>query len=250
MSYLGDATGEYIELSNHTIPTTAGSLVHWFYPTWGSLTDGINHMWVGYRKTTSPLDQFSMEKFVDDNLYCGWNTAGTDYRVVTTASGSGLNLNAWNSVILTWDDTANQTALYINGTQAGSTTSTLATHDTGASPVSSSRFLNAGSWVDDVPATARLAEVAYFSRVLTVGERGAFDKGFSPILIGQPSFYFPLVRDTLELIQRVTVTITGATLEPHPRLYQRARRTFFGAFVPQVTAPKLFTIRPPITWAG
>jgi Concanavalin A-like lectin/glucanases superfamily len=252
MSYTGDATGEYITLGDHTIPTATGSLVHWFFPTWGSLTDGVDHAWISHRKTNaSPINLFILQKFTDNNLYCGWYTADVEHRVITAASGSGLNLGAWNSIVLTWDDTANQSALYINGTQAGSTTSTLVTHDTGASPESPSRLLNQ-SVTDATSATGALAHVAYFDTVLLAGEIAAFNSGYSPLLFSRhvPVFYFPLVRDLIEVRQGISVTNTNCTVGSEPRLYRRTSKRKFLNAPSAAAAPKLWFNRPVITWAG
>ncbi len=74
----------------------------------------------------------------------------------------------------------------------------------------------------EIYAKGRIAEVGFWSVTLTQDEITALAKGASPLSIRPQSlfFYAPLVRDAIELRNGSTLTVSGATVAEHPRIYK------------------------------
>lgn len=73
---------------------------------------------------------------------------------------------------------------------------------------------------DDVRAwDGMLAEYARWNRILTDGEVAALAKGYSPLffLLGLVR-YMPVIRGTTDRMAPITGTVTGALVQPHPRI--------------------------------
>lgn len=175
-------TSERYQLLNYTIPTT-GTLSFWVYPTWAQ-TDSTDHLFMDSRVDSSNAIQ--VRKDTGNALRAGWITAGTDHRAAVASGSYTLNQNTWNNITVTWDDTANETHLWLNGTLVASQTATLVTH------AESAAFFCTTS-AGGTNCNCALSEIAVWTRVLTSGEIAA---KFSPLffLNGlQP--YFPAIRN-------------------------------------------------------
>lgn len=143
---------------------TVGSISFRFKPYWDSL-DGLVHGFFG-----SFLDGgnfFRMEKYLNDTWYVGWYTASTDYRLTPTAASMRVTTGTWYSVVYTWNDTTNASAVYLNG----------ASKATGSSLVTftPNQALVVGAY--DVPTTSLLRacnceieDFRIYNRVITQSE--------------------------------------------------------------------------------
>ena len=171
MAYTFNATTDRITSNIGANFPTTGTFCMRLKPTW-SHTDAANHVF--FQAYTDANNFFACQKFSDNQFYCGWKSAGTDYRA--TAAAAGITSGNWHSIICTWDDTANETRFYIDGTQRASNLSTLVTNTISSSPV----WGNANASSGDVDLAGDVAEIALWSRVLTSGERAAIDGGASP----------------------------------------------------------------------
>lgn len=77
----------------------------------------------------------------------------------------------------------------------------------------------------------RVAELAFWNRILTDDEILILSKGFSPLFIKKGLiFYAPLVRNTGDVKNGATGTATGAVPIDHPRIIYP--KSYFGTFVP------------------
>jgi hypothetical protein len=159
MALLFNASTDRLTTATFTMPTT-GTLCLNVYPNWAQ-TDSVEHMLV-YIAANSGNDQFLIDKFANNFISIGWQTATTPYKVQTTTYT--LNQSAWNTICATWDDTANQVKAYLNGSQIGSTVSSLVTWNTAAETLA---LGNTRSGETNLNMDGRLAEVAIWNRVLT-----------------------------------------------------------------------------------
>lgn len=171
MAYTFNSASDRIAMNIAANFPATGSLCMWLKPTWNH-NDSVNHVF--FQAYTDANNFFTLQKYSDNNFYCGWKSSGTDYRA--TAAAAGIVSGNWHSIICTWDDTANQTYFYIDGTTRASNTSTLVTNTISANPV----WGNADAGSGNVDLAGDLAEIALWNRVLTSGERAAIDGGASP----------------------------------------------------------------------
>lgn len=169
------------DAANPTVPTT-GSVCFWVYPNWAS-TDSVNHVF--FMKETDANNIFGIQKFSDNKIYAGWFTSSVDHRVVINSGSFTLNQSAWNHVCLTWDDTANETRFYLNGSNIASQTSTLATH-TSESPTLGSSGASATN------PDARMGELGIWTRVLGGGEITSMNARFSALFFNSGLLYYPM----------------------------------------------------------
>lgn len=171
-----DETAERLlnNVTNLPMPTT-GSLVYWINPTFVQ-TDNTSHVFFfGPSTLFAQATGFTGGiKSTDNKFYFGWHDGTTDHRIAVSSGSYTLNQNAWNVVVGTWDDTANQTYLYLNGTQIGSQTSTLVTIDT-TDTVIGPPFV-----ISSVNCNCLIAEVGIYNVVLTAEEINSLSSGISP----------------------------------------------------------------------
>lgn len=213
MSQSFNATTDTLIGGTTAIPTT-GTLAYWFYPTW-AWNDGVDHyLWSVINSTTL---LFEMRKFSDNNFYCGWYNSGAEHRVSTAASG--LSTNAWNHLLMTWDDTANEVKLYLAGSQIGSTMATLTTFAT----TGEKHF---GNINDASPrdCRGRLAECGLWNRVLGAAEIAALADGFSPHFFRRGGLnYWPLTRTLHDLWGGDTLTASSVDVAEHCRIIRPSK---------------------------
>ena len=78
-----------------------GSIIWWYNPSY-SPTDGVVHEQWGQRQTSNGTPEISCQKYLDNNVYCGWNSAGHDNRIIFAASSSNWTQNIFQFFALTW----------------------------------------------------------------------------------------------------------------------------------------------------
>jgi len=167
---------------NHSVsfPTT-GSISLWVKPKFDQ-NDGLTHRFFQVFKDGSNIFNVAKDNFPTANdLRVLWYTSATTY---TAAAGTyTLTENEWNHILATWDDSANEMYLYLNGSQIGSNTTSLVTFDSTGIQY---RF---GDGVFN--ASAIIAECSIWNRVLSAPEIAASAAGVSQFPFGQTD-YFPL----------------------------------------------------------
>jgi len=212
MARLFDSTSDRISFGTDPLPLI-GSLSLWAYPNWAQ-ADGAVHMY--FSAMAAATQVFQLLKFSNNSLYAGWyNTS--EYRVIVASASYTQTQSAWNHFVLTWDDTANVSKLYLNGAQIGSSTSTLVAFTTTHSRTIGNE---ASEGVGDYSFDGRIAEVALYTAVLEASEVAALSKGFSPLLIRPTSLqhYLPLVREAQDR-KGATVTEANTVVIEHPRTF-------------------------------
>jgi hypothetical protein len=132
----GDVTNPEVRYSavNYTVPLTTGTaLAHCFSPF--APNDGVSHSPFIMQPDLgeAPANFFDFTKYLDNNLYTGWFVAGTDYRVITVASGlwaGGDHIQ----IAHTYDTGASiKSRQYVNGLQTGTSSTLVTTSTAGAS---------------------------------------------------------------------------------------------------------------------
>jgi hypothetical protein len=113
MSAIFDAIADRITQGTAAIPTT-GTLLLWLKPNWAE-TDGNDHVF--FHVTDGASNFFVMQKFSDNNLYCGWKGA-SDTRVVVTSASYDITTTTWQNIILRWTAGAGS-ELFLEGTSIG-----------------------------------------------------------------------------------------------------------------------------------
>lgn len=216
------ATTDRIAIGTTALPTAAGSLSMLFNPTWAQ-ADNVAHAL--FDSNTSAGNFFHILKAADNSLYMGWGTAFNLYRVVVLTANYTINTGAWNHFAITWDDTANETKAYLNGTQIGSTFATLVTHTTTGTNTIGNR--TAGVANEDL--RGDVAEFAIWNVALDAAELSALNKAVSPLLIRPSGLhqYTQLIREA-NTIKGTVPTFTTVDPAPHPRMFYAhgAQRSF------------------------
>lgn len=150
--------GDIITVGTSAIPTT-GSLSLWVYSS-NTLASGA-HIFADVRDAGNN-NMWTLEIYNGD-WAAGWYTGGAEHRIIC---GSDLPSTAtWTNLILTWDDTANETKLYKGGSQICSTSSTLTTWTTSSETV----HLGNDRFGDNSGHDFKLAHVALYSAVISGG---------------------------------------------------------------------------------
>lgn len=103
---------EYISIGGLTnLAYGTGSIEWWQRPT-SSYNDGVEH-YVWGQIPSGAADEFSAQKYSDNNFYIGWRANGTDYRLTPAATSATWLANTWAHFALTWTSSAG--TLYVNG---------------------------------------------------------------------------------------------------------------------------------------
>ena len=136
---------------------------------------------------------------------------------LSSAATSTIAANTWTHLVGTFVSNASRT-LYVDGVAAttNTTSATMTTADFVDIDIGRARRAT------EIYAKGRIAEVGFWSATLTQDEISALAKGASPSSIRPQSlfFYAPLVRDAIELRNGSTLTVSGATVAEHPRIYK------------------------------
>ncbi len=201
-------TSDSLASNPFTAPQAAGTIAVWFLPEW-AYNDGLQRYIIGSQGSGI---EWTIQKFSDSKYYGGWLSPGTiEHRVSTLATAQIRK--QWNHLLLTWDDTANETKLYLNGSQIGTTSSTLITYDT------ISDFFRLGQGLSGTVGIgpAYMAEAAVWNRVLTGGEITSLAGGASPTTVANKVHYWPLAADINDAVGSSHLSNGGtllSTLEP------------------------------------
>lgn len=213
-----DATTDRLSIPGFTVPA-AGSASFWIKPTW-AYNDGAYHGFYSMRASPGPTPYFEFFKATDNHLYAGLGSTQKDFGLA-----SGLTQNAWNHLFVTWDDSADTAACYVNGSSLFSGSFTFAL---GASLSGETFYVgNFKSGVLDNDCRGDIADFCIWSAGLSAGEIGSLAKGFSAVLVRPASIFrsFSLIRDFKELKTGATITNTNVTVGNHaPLLYPRTRK--------------------------
>lgn len=207
-------------LSSATAPaaTVAGTIGVWFSPSWNS-GDGVTHgIW--WRTTTPGDDAPSFQKFLDNNIYVGWQGNGLGEQRIVIADAGIFVANTWAYHLFTWSDAANTEYYYVDNVQKGSRLAALTTWQTQQGRIIGN-YGNAAVFQD---ARGILAEYGEWSVVLDASERAALALGYSPLLICPQSLvsYCPLIaalRPEIDYKSAVPL-INAGWVDPanHPRI--------------------------------
>lgn len=212
MAYTFAATSDRIAVGTRALPVPAGTFAAWWYPTWAQ-GDGITHLLFDVRNA-GVTNVFNVFKSLTNSLNAQWITSGTAYTANAAAGTYTLNQNAWNVIVVTWDDTANELRLYLNGTQIASNTTNLVTHTT-----ADTRLIgNIPAFTND--ARGDVANVSFWSVVLDSTARANLAAGYHPMRVNQADLVncWDLYNSTADLGPNGdTGTATGAAVTTnHP----------------------------------
>ncbi len=215
-----NATTDRLTLaSGLQLPRALGTLSMWFKPTWNH-TDGTNHTFLHFRGISAT--HFTVQKYSDNKLYAGWHINGTSYRVVVASGDYSLSSGVWYHLLLTWNDSTNNSFLYLDNVQEG-TYGSLVTANTMVWPLAIGNYPVVVGADNDM--RGLMAEVAIWSVVLDAAERAALAAAFSPSRIRPASrvAHWPLGGLRGDNAQEhwggFNLANTGVTWSDHPRLF-------------------------------
>ena len=176
-----------------------------------------------------------------------WNNTSTHLRITL---GSGLTMyrqvdnfftaSQWQHLTISCDGTGDETGLkiYKNGTEqsySGGSSGTLIA-------LTGSWSLAGRIYDDSRNFDTRIAEVAYWNRVLSDAEIAGLGQGFSPLFYPESLLWCPdLIRGTTDKLGNAASTVDGTTVVEHPPVIYPAR--------PQILIPPVVasaTILPQI----
>jgi len=118
------SNSDYIDLNAEGQIGSSGSFSFWFKPDWSS-NDSATHALFG--AATDGSNFFRGEHYNDNTWYIGFYVSSTDYRVIIDATDMPVSSGTWYLLTVTWDDTANNTYVYLDDTSEGSKTDALST---------------------------------------------------------------------------------------------------------------------------
>jgi Concanavalin A-like lectin/glucanases superfamily len=129
-------------------------------------------------------------------------------------------LDTWVDIVYTQSGTSTP-SIYFDGS---SQTVTTATAPTGSEVTTTGKVFRIGNKAAGTREFGgQLAEVAVWSRILGADEIGFLADGGTPDCIpGSLELYVPLIRDTINLKDNSSPTLTGTAVQPHPRVYSSA----------------------------
>lgn len=140
-------------------------------------------------------------------------------------TSTGFTANVWQQCSYSLNTSGGTGAVYVNG--GGKQTITLST---AAAP--SNMLFGSGSVNLDI------AEIAFWSAVLTDTEMAILGQGFSPALVRPTSLvhYLPCVRNVQDHIRATTIVQSGNAVTDHPRILSRRNRQTYFAEPPNTIA--------------
>lgn len=141
------------------------------------------------------------------------------------------SVDADHSLVVTYDgsDVANDPLAYVDGAPVTVTrvTTPVGTHDQNA------KTLNLGNRAaGDRAWDGMLSEFGHWNRLLSAGEAAAFNPAIGATPEHFPvglAHYVPLIGEARDLVAGGTHTITGALVQPHPRVVLPRYRSARGA---------------------
>ena len=146
----------------------------------------------------------------------GSNWSTTDGSWYTTDDPTVAD--TWQHLCLTYDRgaTTNDPIIYVDGTLRSLTESA---NPDGTATLNTDGITMANRPANDRAWDGQFAEFAIYSRILTADECAWLAKGYAPstLPVGLV-FYAPLTRNAVDLSGAVSMTVTGALVQPHTRV--------------------------------
>lgn len=143
---------------------------------------------------------------------------GSDSRIGSTLPTIGT----WYHIGFTNYNSSDDRLFYVNGSLDITGTTNLATFTKTSVSIGREGDSSPGdSWDGDI------AEVAIWDVQLTAAEFAVLGAGYSPQFVRPASrvFYSPLIRETLELTDSITLTSAGTTVSDHPPIIRPSYHT-------------------------
>lgn len=218
MARLFNGITQQITAGTRQVPTD-GSFSGWWYPTF-SQNDALLH--VLFFNRTDASNEFGIYKHTTNNLVAGWFTEGTDYSLQVPTANYALNTNAWNHLAMTWRNGFFAPEIYLNGVALGFGPVNTTTHATTGINILGNTSLNEGD------ASGRIAEFAFWNRVLAVDEVTMLAAGMSPLFLiagtelGQGlQNYWPLIVELQDYISvdNVGTNVGTTAANDHPFMF-------------------------------
>ena len=127
LSYNG--TNQYVDTNSHigTLTTSSGSACVWAKNN-RAYNSGVAEA-IFDQGDTSGNTEFGLLHFSDNNIYAGFQTGGSDHRVILAATAANWPQGKWTSYCLTWTS-GGTTSLYVNGALIGTQTGTVVYNST------------------------------------------------------------------------------------------------------------------------
>lgn len=203
MSYDLDGTDDYLSGTAADVPNDVGSFLVWFKPDFAENYSGSAHFWfsvepAGYKTLYMPGAFSNFRKDFD-----GWQRDDT---IDTAWAVAG-----WQALVLTWDKSGPTVTAQIDsetvsvGTPSGTWGSTAE-----GTNWFLGKYTDASGYFD-----GRLAHVAFWSTVLSSGNRTSLLGGANPLAISAGTLvsYWPLTGDATSAVGDADLSVTGATLQ-------------------------------------
>ena len=130
---------------------------------------------------------------------------------------SDPSLDAYHNILLVCDfsSDANDPVIYVDGTSVTVTevSTPSGTRDTGIDNIVLGEVMAGSNDLD-----ASMAEFYFWDTLLTQADASILAAKFSPNFVrpGNRILYIPLVRDVLEVVQGIAMTVTGTSVVAHP----------------------------------
>ncbi len=128
-----------------------------------------------------------------------------------------FNIGEWFHLLYTWDGSLDATNIhfYINNVEPGYASE----RDGTGTPTACDGIWTVGSvTTDNLALDGKIANVGWWNRVLSAGERTQLSKNYSPRCIMKGLKFAPdLIRETQDPISGLVGALTGTEAFPHPR---------------------------------
>lgn len=158
-----DTSSDRITASSIALPSP-GTISLFYKPTWAQ-NDGADHVLLMVASGV-----FSIQHWTDNAWQIGWAPSG-DHRLQIPVGNYTQLQNAWNHMVVGWDDTQDYTFAMLNGV-------TIAANDVlSTSDTSGGSFIigNTISFASDC--RGRLADLCIWSRLLSASEIAMIGRG-------------------------------------------------------------------------
>lgn len=205
-------------LTPFAIPQAAGTFAVRFYPFWDTSDSTLRYL---FRAHLSSGGTYVFDVVTDATTwYVGW-FSNAEYRITFLRSASGHTANAWNTLVYRWDDTANTSEVFVNGTSKG-TGSTLVTWDT-----STATTMRIGNVQGGSPANSfygRLADIGFYDVAWDDAQVAAFNAGYEGPTITKQFGQMRMVGNTPDATgtMRLSADFANVTFDsPHPPIYAK-----------------------------
>jgi hypothetical protein len=151
------------------------------------------------------------------------NYTGTTLKHISNVSA--IPTAQWFDAIFTWDGsvTAANVHIYVNNVEV----SYFQTQNGSGTPDAPAGTWSLGGWLlgDGPNLDGRMADIGWWNRVLTAGERKSLLQGYAPQFIPKGLKFAPdLIRNQRDLISGQTGTLDGTTVVVHPRVINPFKR--------------------------